>query len=191
MDKKLQKCKNGHFYDDNNNENCPYCSDLDTSEEELVTQAFVNTDNIEDDERTLPADSIDEHGPTIPNPHFKEETYESNFDPVVGWLVCVTGDDSEKGRSYTLHSEKNYIGRSELMDITINGDLRISRERHAVISYNPKSNSFKIYPGESRGLVYLNGEEVDIPKKLEVYDNIELGNTLLIFIPFCGEHFQW
>jgi hypothetical protein len=39
--------------------------------------------------------------------------------------------------------------------------------------------------------VYLNDEEVTVPTELKPYDIIELGQTKLMFVPFCGEHFQW
>ena len=42
-----------------------------------------------------------------------------------------------------------------------------------------------------QGLVFLNEEEVDAPIELAPYDRIEIGNTQLLFVPFCGEKFQW
>jgi len=107
----------------------------------------------------------------------------------VGWLVCVEGAD--KGRDYRIRSEKNFIGRSEKMDIQISGDETISRENHAVVSFNPKNNAFKIHPGDGRGIVYLNGDDVDTPQELKPFDTVELGQTKLMFMPFCGERFQW
>ena len=59
------------------------------------------------------------------------------------------------------------------------------------MSYNPKKKSFKILPGEGRGLVYLNSEEVDGPKDIGHGDMIELGQTSLMFVPLCGEDFDW
>jgi hypothetical protein len=40
-------------------------------------------------------------------------------------------------------------------------------------------------------LVYLNDEEVLTPVEVAPYDRIELGETVLLFIPFCGERFTW
>jgi hypothetical protein len=111
------------------------------------------------------------------------------LDPVVGWLVCIEGSD--RGRDYRLHSEKNFAGRSEKMDICIRGDDAISRENHAVISFNPRNNTFKLQPGDGRGLVYLNGDDIDASTILKPYDLIELGQTKMLFLPFCGERFQW
>ncbi|HKV39740.1 MAG TPA: FHA domain-containing protein, partial [Blastocatellia bacterium] len=111
------------------------------------------------------------------------------IDPVVGWLVCIKGPDL--GRDYRIRAERNFIGRSDEMDICIASDASISRERHAVVTYNPTKNSFRLAPGESRGMVCLNEEEVETPVPLSAYDRIQLGESELIFIPFCGESFKW
>ena len=48
-----------------------------------------------------------------------------------------------------------------------------------------------ILPGDSNGLVYLNGEAVYLPQTLSAYDVIEMGDSQFLFIPFCGEHYTW
>ena len=113
----------------------------------------------------------------------------TGIDPVVGWIVCVEGPD--KGRDFRIRSEKNSVGRSDTMDISISGDETISRSDHAFIVYDPKRNIFRIQAGLSRGLVYLNDEEVISSDSLKPYDTINLGDSTFIFVPFCGEEFQW
>ncbi len=113
----------------------------------------------------------------------------TGIDPVTGWLVCIDGP--ERGRDYRIRNEKNFIGRSERMDINISGDDSISRENHSMISYDPRKMTTKLHPGEGRGIIYLNGDELDVPTVLKAYDIIEMGQSKLIFIPFCGEKFQW
>lgn len=111
------------------------------------------------------------------------------FDPVVGWLACVEGPS--RGKSYTIRGGVNAIGRSERMDIVITGDLKISSENHAKISYSDRHNRFSLLPGEGRNIVYLNDEEVFTPQPLKAYDLIDFGETKLLFIPLCGERFTW
>ena len=111
------------------------------------------------------------------------------FDPVVGWLACVAGPS--RGKSYTIRGGVNSIGRSERMDIVITGDLKISSENHAKISYSDKHNRFNLLPGEGRNIVYLNDEEVFTPMPLNAYDLIDFGETKLLFVPLCGERFTW
>ena len=45
-------------------------------------------------------------------------------DPVVGWLVCVTGPNT--GRDYRLFARINTIGRAEKNDVCLKGDNTIS-----------------------------------------------------------------
>ena len=111
------------------------------------------------------------------------------FDPVVGWLACVAGPS--KGKSYTIRGGINSIGRGDRMDIVITGDLKISSENHAKISYSDKHTRFNLLPGEGRNIIYLNDEEVFSPMPLKAYDLIDFGETKLIFVPLCGDHFTW
>ena len=110
-------------------------------------------------------------------------------DPVTGWLVCVKG--CNQGRDYRVAAGRSRIGRDTRMEICIAGDGRISRDSHAFITYDPRHNQFWLSPGLSRGIVYLNGSLLDATRQLAAYDTIELGDTGLQFIPFCGERFQW
>lgn len=111
------------------------------------------------------------------------------IDPVVGWLVAVNG--AEKGRDYRIHSDNNYIGRSEKMDICIRGDETISRVNHAVIAYDTRERIFYFAPGEGRSINRVNGKATLGTVILNPYDELEIGVTKLIFIPFCGERFEW
>jgi len=111
------------------------------------------------------------------------------MDPIVGWLVCVEGPD--RGRDFRIKAEKNFIDRATSMDICISGDARISRENHAVVAFEPRNAEFRLYAGDARGLVYLNGRMVDTAVVLQSFDAIELGDSKLLFVPFCGERFRW
>ncbi len=110
-------------------------------------------------------------------------------DPVVGWLVCLEGPD--RGRDFRLHGEKNFIGRSPLMDVCVPGDDTVSREKHGVVIFDPKKQAFWVLPGDSSGLVYLNGDLVHAPTQINRDDVIEIGQTKLVLIPFCGDKYSW
>ena len=185
----MKRCNNGHFYDCDKYTKCPYCgvNNLDVQ----GSMARQNTQKYEQDFATLPM-----HNPVINNTNMGElgvtvGTFKQKIgtDPVVGWLVCVEG--SVRGQDYPIRCEKNSIGRSAHMDICISSDDCISRENHAFIIFNPKTAIFRVQTGESRGLVYLNNEEVLTYMELKAYDRIEIGQTKLIFMPFCGVNFTW
>lgn len=192
----MKRCDNGHYYEADKHTTCPACgvSDLDIQTTQKLVSAtdgehFGNA--FDNEPKTKPANGVN---PSSRRPSDDGVTVVVSkkmlgIDPVVGWLVCSDGVD--KGRDYRLHSERNFIGRGASMDVSIQGDDTISRENHAVITFNPKNKKFKLSPGDSRGLVYLNQDDVDMPTELCPYDVIEIGQTKLVFIPFCGDTFNW
>jgi hypothetical protein len=109
-------------------------------------------------------------------------------EPVVGWLVCLNGE--EAGRSYELKNGRNFIGRSTSMDVVLK-DQSVSRDRHAIIVYEPKKREFIVQPGESKELFYLNEDVVLSAQKIKSFDKLIIGNTELYFVPFCSENFAW
>ncbi len=108
--------------------------------------------------------------------------------PVVGWLVCVDGP--VRGTDFRIHTGYNYIGR-ERGDIHIQGDNQISREKHAMVAYHNANRLFYVGPAEGRNIIEVNGEPIFNAVKLNAYDIITVGTTRLIFVPLCGEHFNW
>jgi FHA domain/WXG100 protein secretion system (Wss), protein YukD len=182
----MKRCDNGHYYDPKKHAaGCPYCG-------AAIPMPGKRTGTMPQlgDEPTRP------QGFQVAGPGATDDapTRVYSFggttaiDPVVGWFVCTHGD---RGRDYRIRSENNTIGRSRDMYISISGDDSISRERHAVVSFDPQKNEFHLSPGEGRGLVYVNGEVLLSHRKLQAYDRIQLGKTKLVFVPFCGEKFSW
>jgi hypothetical protein len=185
----MKRCDNGHYYDPKKHTKCPYCG--------VPSIEFSGPRSM----KILPPDS-DQHtrpvGRISPSPKTPVgddaitqplRLGEDTIDPVVGWLVCVHGP--EKGKDYRIRSENNTLGRSSDMYICISGDESISRERHATITFDPRRNAFHVIPGTGRGVVYLNGEALLAHKELTPYDEISLGKTKLVFVPFCGDKFKW
>lgn len=109
--------------------------------------------------------------------------------PVVGWLVCIKG--SMYGQSFPLHTGKNFVGRGSDMDVIIRGDQSVSRDKHAIILYEPRKREFIAQAGESRELFYLNDEVVLSMNPLKIHDVLTIGRTDLMFIPFCGKEISW
>lgn len=109
--------------------------------------------------------------------------------PCVGWLIAIGG--VHIGQDFRLKVGKNFIGRDPGMDIAMTGDKSVSRNRHAIVVYEPKQHLYLIQPGESSALVYCNDEVVLAPVKLKPYDIITIGEINLLFLPLCGEQFNW
>lgn len=117
------------------------------------------------------------------------QVYNTPNEPVVGWLVCVKG--ACMGDSYTIRSGNNKIGRNRDNDIVIE-DSTISREQ-AVIMFEPRKQKFHLIPNPNASkFMYINDDEVIERMYLEPYTHIEIGeNVEFVFVPFCGEHFNW
>lgn len=109
--------------------------------------------------------------------------------PCVGWLVAIGGNHI--GQDFHLKVGKNFIGRDANMDIALTGDRSVSREKQAVIIYEPKQHLYLVQPGEASSLVYCNNEVVLNPVELKAYDMITVGEVNLVFMPLCGLQFNW
>ena len=209
------ECGRGHLYDPDKYPVCPYCN----GNQKITVAAARRTAPIRavDPSRTAPVSvtapqqTAPLSGVSVTAPHTTAPLSglppvhgpsvldagktvgmmqeKMGFDPVVGWLACVEGPS--RGKSYTIRGGINSIGRGDRMDIVITGDLKISSENHAKISYSEKNNRFNLLPGEGRNIIYLNDEEVFSPMPLKAYDLIDFGETKLLFVPLCGERFTW
>ena len=109
-------------------------------------------------------------------------------EPVVGWLVCIEGP--MRGMDFRIHDGYNFIGREE-GDIRIQGDNAISRQKHAVVAFYSKRNSFHVGPADGRNIIELNDEPVFNHVQMENYDVITVGNTKLMLVGMCGDRFNW
>ncbi|WP_425448058.1 FHA domain-containing protein [Dethiothermospora halolimnae] len=161
----LIRCKNGHMFSARRYGTiCPYCN--------------IETETKEKEKQQPPEDF-----------DIEEELMKVEVEPVCGWLVCIEG--ARVGKDYKIREGKNFIGRADDMDIQIIGDNKISRRNHAIVVYDPKKRNTVLLPGDASGIAYLNDEAVYIPTELSPYDIIELGKSKFLFVPFCGEHFEW
>ena len=163
---RIVRCGNGHFYDADKNHTCPYCpADKGFAAGESGSGGRMS------EERTAAKDAPQRE------------------DPVVGWLVCTSG--SCYGRSFELYAGRNYIGRSGKMDIRLTGDNEVAKDTHAIITYEPRMRQFFAQPGEARELVYVNDEVVLNDRQISDRDRITVGNTTLVFVPFCDSRYSW
>ena len=206
----LKRCNNGHFYDADKFTTCPYCNPTVSASEltvamdqaQLYEETGASSEFDDEDGKTVSlqdAVSAAVNAPA-PSPADVQPDLDDNktgsyyaqsmgADPVVGWLVCIEG--SYFGESFKLKSGRNFIGRSSSMDVALTGDNSVSRERHAIVIYEPKARIFIAQPGDSRELFYLNDEVVLNNEKLKNFDVLTIGNLKMMLVACCGEHFSW
>lgn len=176
----MKQCDNGHFYDETRFENCPYCQD-NAGVGKTVGAGTGSQTVAQGSNGSLPQGDRSKTVGIIKN--------KIGIDPAVGFLVCISGP--HRGVDFRLTGGRNFIGRAASMDVALTDDDTVSRERHALVTYDVKHNSFTLSPGQGRGITYLNEEQVEMAHPLKSYDVIEVGKSQLIFLPLCGEEFQW
>lgn len=184
------RCASGHYYDDKNYVNCPFCGiQLSDVEQKKVASSLSSDDikteairRIKDESVTMSIEQSN-NGQTI---GVYSGSVRSN--PVVGWIVCTSGP--EKGRDYRIHAGRNFIGRSGKMDISIMDDPQISRENHASIVFDPKSKAFYLVSDNSATTACQGNAVID---PVQIYDNdlISMGSSEFRFIAYCKGDIQW
>lgn len=112
-----------------------------------------------------------------------------------GWLLCAAGP--MKGRSWELHPEANQIGRGDSafprVTVNLDKDPSVSRGPQVNIMYSIKTVEYFIFAGASiNGIVLVNGKPVQHHSApLKLGDIIEIGDTVLRFVPACDATFYW
>lgn len=193
------RCPNNHYYDPDKYSSCPHC-------QRANQQAVQGGDSCT---VTLTSPSLSRPAAQAPTPlpnmtetvvggggmdfdddktigMFKDRT---GVPPVVGWLVCVKG--SHYGEDFRLQGGRNFIGRSRDMDVCLSGEMTVSRDKHAVVLYDPKQNAFLAQMGTSKELLYVNDQLITETVRLKAHDVLQVGEVELMLIPCCDEAFCW
>lgn len=190
----MKRCNKGHFFDGEKYQSCPYCQPSGEAASPTAPVTIPGTGTGKGNAGIPKPINVDPIPPTQPSPNgaggvtigiYKHK----NVSPVVGWFVCIKGE--HKGEDFTLRTGKNFIGRSREMDVVLSKDEAVSRNKHAIVLYDPKSNMFIAQPGESRELTYLNDAVLLNPQELHKNDVLTVGRSELMFIPFCSDTFKW
>lgn len=97
---------------------------------------------------------------------------------VVGRLTVMEGPGA--GNSVNIFTGTNQIGRGEDMRVQIAfGDDTISRQQHAVITFDAKNLEVRIYDGGKPGGLWVNGSQITSDHAVKFGDLIRLGETTL------------
>jgi hypothetical protein len=112
-------------------------------------------------------------------------------DPVVGWLVVIGGPGL--GAFRPVFEGNNTIGRNAGQRIPIDfGDDAISAEEQAFLRYDSEDRQFLLVPNLAKtNVIAVNESKPTAAVKLSAMDVITMGRTQLVFVPFCGDEFDW
>lgn len=189
----MVRCNQGHFYENTQHTSCPHCGVPGLADNMPPSTVAHRPVPPPENNGTQPmgGHTVGRNDPRAAGGVTVRlgPARSADFDPVVGWLVCIDGP--EKGRDYRLRAGRNNIGRDPRMNVCIEADNTISNENHAAVAYSIKNHTFSLVPGEGRNLVYLNDADVLAPVLLAAFNVIELGKTKLLFVPLCGDGFRW
>lgn len=160
------------------------------SKEDEIIPGTMTVPAFEDNDHTVAFyDEVFAHAAPVQEHPYAGNMVPAVSSPCVGWLIAIGG--VHIGQDFRLKVGKNFIGRDESMDIAMTGDKSVSRNRHAIVIYEPKQHLYLIQPGESSALVYCNDKVVLSPVQLKPYDIITIGEINLLFLPLCGDKFSW
>lgn len=172
----LIKCENEHYYDSDKFDSCPHCANI--AAEVKIPNLLGNNQN--------KIDTI------IPDQAVLKDYQKMGHRRVAGWLVCIEGE--MRGESFTLYEGINHIGRAPHMDVALFREPTVSRENHALVTYQNATNDFilSVEPDTVAPVLYNNTLiKKSLSQTLYARDILTLGECQLCFIPFCNEHFNW
>ena len=152
----------------------------------------VRVESGADMQEQRPMDPIDDDGKTrvvrgVQRPD-RNDYYQ---EPVVAWLVVIGGPGL--GAFRPVYEGNNAIGRAQSQRIAIDfGDDSISAEEQAYIRYDSTDRGFLFVPNLAKtNVVSLNETKPTTAVPLAPMDVITVGQTQLVFVPFCGPEFDW
>ncbi len=199
------QCRQGHFYDKARYSNCPFCPVPDLNTDPEPSRPKDARGPAEGAQPRSPSDAAPKAGfGTHPKTRMvwarksgATEGGDPERDPVVGWLVAIQGP--AQGRDFRIRWGNNRIGSDPSLEIFVSQDPEIHHRPHAFIVYSPVTNTYHLRPGDERGLVHVRDprmheekwELVQAPIQLTPYEIIRLGGSQFMFVPLCGDDFEW
>ncbi len=196
---KLIECPNGHHYNADFFQICPFCEESGNSaaatdfvqpqaERTAAVTDFVQpqaeraaavTDFVQPQAERAAAvtDSVQPQAERAAAGHF-----------LAGWLVCVAGPD--RGKRYEVNSGMMTVGRGRTMDIVLS-DPAVSRDRQLILVYDERRSRMTARRGEAKSLCYVDGEPVIMDRILEDRSKLQMGRSMLLYVALCGDDFNW
>lgn len=214
-EKIMIQCPYGHHYDDKIYNECPWCKRIDSWEkdngqgrEDSNHTVFMFDESSPDDRTVLlmEDEDDDQYERTVllyddietPLVNRRNQLRESEFMKLkeneaipallTGWLVYVNGN--RRGTAITLGKEDTLLGLDANREVIVLEEKELS-QAYAVISYESINREFHIKPGKKRCLFYAGDNAVYNRNCMKAREMVEMGESKLIFIPFCSEDFDW
>ncbi len=93
--------------------------------------------------------------------------------------AIIVSNGSQEGLFLPLGKRTSVVGRDEAVPLQLE-DERVSR-KHMQIRYEPKDDSFYVQDMKSSNGTYINGRRVATELKLSDGDELQVGDTRMVF----------
>lgn len=208
---RLQRCRNGHFYDADQYRACPHCADADGRDNEKTEKYSIHlrTGDAASAQReeaesartagnrrmqsalgmTLEEGTSLKGGRAARRTEREPSQQRQARSPVVGVLICTRG--AHLGEGFFLHAGSNLVGRGYGADIELVDETSVVSAGQAAVLFDSESGRFYIQLATGSALCYVNGEAVLSVRELHKNDRIGVGAALLMLIPCCDAAFDW
>ena len=173
----LVRCSKGHLYDQSVTKQCPQCA------AEAGTPAFSAEPPTPDYGETQPVNNGFANGGA---------DWMADTKPVTGGFDMQEMGTNSRGGAVEDYDDTTPVSRNGISGFApVNRDQPIDRDRHAVIVDDPLERQCFFGPQNAKTVVRLNGKPVIGQAELKEQDVLTIGSTKLIFVPLCGERFNW
>ncbi len=203
---KLIECPNGHHYNADFFQVCPFCEESGNAEaaaaavtdfvQPQAERAAVRGENSFGGERNINLAGNDSdrgksgsdivRGFDQKSPEGEGKAPAGHF--LAGWLVCVAGPD--RGKCYEVNSGMITVGRARNMDIVLS-DPAVSRDRQLILVYDERRSRMTARRGEAKSLCYVDDEPVIMDRILEDRSKLQMGRSMFLYVALCGDDFNW
>ena len=190
----LEKCKHGHYYDQDKFVKCPYCAAKGFVPKDTLRLNGENTEGCTEKKKIEQEKSLkDAVAATIELKKSMELEERQTADLreyenlPVGILVSI--GNFQKGNIIPLYVGENCI----CMDgevITIQPE-RKEEMQIASISFHPERNLFIMKPMIEQPEIWIGRMQLKDSVRLSPYDRIIIASAAFLFVSICGEQFHW
>lgn len=191
----LARCKKGHYYDGDKYASCPHCARKDNEAGDTVRMAD-NVDAQQTEQRKgvqgralkdAVLDALEKKRESEVEQARVKKGVNANLHPV-GILVVVSGVG--QGSVHVLNQGCNYI-KINGTELGVTQDGTDLSEMNASIAYHEERRMFVLRPIGEPSVVQVGRMLLKESIMLRPYDKFVIKDTMLLFVPICGEHFSW
>ena len=216
----LQKCKNGHYYDQDKFVKCPYCAVkkmplkdtlvLDGTEDgHTKREGSSYDDGVYAEDTGTQASLKDAVAAAMKKKEYQdwetsaiidrdtgEDGRKATLNEILGRQhflpvgILVVIEGIQKGMIHVLESGDNYLYKKENA-MFVRNEITDEIQPQASVLYDPEQNLFVLRLLDIHSDIRIGKMKLEDSVRLVPYDTILMGEDILLFVPICGDQFRW